>query len=137
MLDEVMTIIPINYVCILKSLLKFNFVIFILYLTLYKMYGTQSQTFSRSQQTLKCSFSQARVSGVLPLRLQRFLHLTPCKISIHTFKWPFSAAKWSGVLPLIHSDSGWWNSFGNWFCHLIVGNMSIVLNLYQQRPFFA
>ena len=27
--------------------------------------------------------------------------------------------------------------FGNWFWHLIVGNRSIVLNFYQQRPVFA
>ena len=40
-------------------------------------------------------------------------------------------------LTLYHSDSGCWNSFGNWFWHLIVGNMSIVLHFYQERPFFA
>ena len=28
-------------------------------------------------------------------------------------------------------------TFGNWFWHPIVGNRSIVLNFYQQRPVFA
>ena len=41
------------------------------------------------------------------------------------------------VQPTIHSDSDCWISFGNWFWHLIVGNRSIVLNFYQQRPVFA
>ena len=36
-----------------------------------------------------------------------------------------------------HSDSHCWISFVNWFWHLIVGNRSIGLNFYQQRPVFA
>ena len=35
-----------------------------------------------------------------------------------------------------HSDSDCWISFVNWFWHLIVGNRSIGLNSYQQRPVF-
>ena len=37
----------------------------------------------------------------------------------------------------MHSDLKWPITFGNWFWHLIVGNRSIVLNFYQQRPVFA
>ena len=38
---------------------------------------------------------------------------------------------------LLHSISKCPILFGNWFQHLIVVNMSIVLNFYQQRPGFA
>jgi Na+-transporting NADH:ubiquinone oxidoreductase subunit NqrB len=38
---------------------------------------------------------------------------------------------------LFHGELKCRISFGNWFWHLIVGNMSIVLNFYQQRPVFA
>ena len=38
---------------------------------------------------------------------------------------------------IYHSVSKCPISFGNWFWHLIVGNRSIVLNFYQQRPVFA
>ena len=53
-----------------------------------------------------------------------------------------SKRSWKSSIPhptylYFHSDSGCWNSFGNCFWYLIVGNMSIVLNFYQQRPFFA
>ena len=37
----------------------------------------------------------------------------------------------------LHSDSECWISFVNWFWHLIIGNRSIVLNFYQERPVFA
>ena len=36
-----------------------------------------------------------------------------------------------------HSDLECLGTFGNWFWDLIVGNKSIVLNFYQQRPVFA
>ena len=39
--------------------------------------------------------------------------------------------------PCLHSVSKCPISFGNCFWHLIVGNRSIVLNFYQQRPVFA
>ena len=37
----------------------------------------------------------------------------------------------------IHSDLKFQITFGNRFEHLIVGNMSIVLNFHQKRPVFA
>ena len=36
-----------------------------------------------------------------------------------------------------HSDLECLGTFGNWFWDLIVGNRSIMLNFYQQWPFFA
>ena len=36
-----------------------------------------------------------------------------------------------------HSDLECLRTFGNWFWDLIVGNRSIMLNFYQQWPFFA
>ena len=47
---------------------------------------------------------------------------------------------WSWIesaLSPAHSDLKRLITFGNWFWHLIVGNRSIVLNFYQQRPVFA
>ena len=41
------------------------------------------------------------------------------------------------VLSWIHSDSKGPILFVNWFWHLIVGNKSIGLNIYQQRPLLA
>ena len=38
---------------------------------------------------------------------------------------------------IIQSDLKCTMTFGNWFWHFIVGNRSIVLNFYQQRPVFA
>ena len=51
------------------------------------------------------------------------------------------AANFVGIswyVPLLpHSDLECLGTFGNWFWDLMVGNSSIVLNFYQQRPFFA
>ena len=48
----------------------------------------------------------------------------------------YGRSGWYHTTPF-HSVSKCPISFGNWFWHLIVGNRSIVLNFYQQRPVFA
>ena len=114
-----------------------DFLVFLCYMRLHETNKQKKNTLLRS---LHYAFAvkNTKRSSTLLLRLVSFFTERMLKAS--------KSADAKGDVPKnyrfihllhLHSDSGCWNSFGNWFWHLIVGNMSIVLNFYQKRPFFA
>ena len=66
--------------------------------------------------------------------LMLLFHYQDCTYNQYCQKWSSLPRQ---LKPHIHSDLKCPITFGNWFWHLIVGNRSIVLKSYQQRPVFA